>query len=585
MLPRGNHFVQLTDLSRSRWVHFIGYGLAVVGVFAYGLAVDERFGFGHDEACYVGLAQALAEGEGYRVAGHDHAQYPPGLPLLLLPIALFRGDVGWAMQFVVACLGLVACWLATKLPVVHRLGGFVGLACLFSAPFHFAVTSSTMAESAYAVFATGFLVWATRAPSIANRFDPWVGSFLLVATVMTRTIGISQIAAALAVFAGGIFASSMVSRGDRDLALRLRLPLAVASLALFCWIVYGATRDELPYAGAAVPGYFEQFLLIDPHAPDLGRARVGDLVGRYAAGAVDELAHAAEILTNVPWVAPTWWNFLSVGTAVLLVLGALAVWRREHRLPVLAFGFYLSILFLWPYDEGSRFLLPIEGSIFWFAIEGCVALPTMCARVGARRVACAALAVALLCAVGAGSAPRSLQALSSVFAWATVGAFAITIALGSRKLVDFVRRGAAVCVVAWALGFVALGGRALIREAYARSLGVPAPIARDELVEVAEWIVANVAAEDTVLATDAVALCHATGHRVERLPVSADPRLLRRAIALSGATHRVVLDPVEFAYYEPTESERLRILRECEDLELGLEAELGGGAIWSVKTR
>ena len=74
-------------------------------------------------------------------------------------------------------------------------------------------------------------------------------------------------------------------------------------------------------------------------------------------------------MTPVRWAKPVWYSpFL-----LLLPLLALGWWREFRgagRFGTLYFLFFVGILLLWPFDEGSRLLLPVAPLLWLYGIQG-----------------------------------------------------------------------------------------------------------------------------------------------------------------------------------------------------------------------
>ena len=65
-----------------------------------------------DSSTYQGLARSLRDEGSYRFNFAPHAQYPPGLPLLLAGIGAVFGDVHIVYLRALAVIGAASLWVA-----------------------------------------------------------------------------------------------------------------------------------------------------------------------------------------------------------------------------------------------------------------------------------------------------------------------------------------------------------------------------------------------------------------------------------------------------------------------------------------
>ena len=91
-----------------------GVAVLVAASVVYALLAQTVFPFGADEALYIGAAKSMAAGHGYQAAGRFLSLYPPGWPLLLVPVEwLTNGAYGWFSRYTAALIPLMfyASWM------------------------------------------------------------------------------------------------------------------------------------------------------------------------------------------------------------------------------------------------------------------------------------------------------------------------------------------------------------------------------------------------------------------------------------------------------------------------------------------
>jgi hypothetical protein len=197
----------------------------VLTVLVQALALPGAYlGFEHDDAVYVLAARALADG-GYRfwtMPGHPKIDlFPPGLPLMLLPVAwLFPDRPGMyslaAFGWLIATDMLALFWLRRRLGSKLALPAFL----LFALnPIVLARAGTVMPEIPYLSLTLLFAMIAEQ----REFLDGWYRGGLVALTWFVRPAGISMLPAALA--------RPALRRDWRTLAQ----VLAALGLVLFAW--------------------------------------------------------------------------------------------------------------------------------------------------------------------------------------------------------------------------------------------------------------------------------------------------------------------------------------------------------------
>ncbi len=318
---------------------------------------------GGDNAAYVSLANSLAGNAGYAEPWHPeeppHTQYPPLYPAALAVLILLGAKTWVAFKaFSLVLTGMATAFCFLWIQRIHgpRIAALIAL--LFGlAPGVLISAQWILAEPLFMalVFASLWLLTPDspqrsrqdRGPesSRRSRAELGAGLVLAIAAYFTRSAGLPLVVA---------------------VAIGLVAARRWAALGVFGGL-FGITA--VPWHLRAGDEYVSAFWMVNPYAPDLGRAGVGDLVQRVA----DNLwQYTGEIL-------PT--TMAGVGGAPGLTLGlvivGLAAWgwfvraRGQAGIPEFFFLLYTGMIVLWPSVwSGDRFLLPIVPLFLLYAGEG-----------------------------------------------------------------------------------------------------------------------------------------------------------------------------------------------------------------------
>lgn len=143
-------------MTRATFVTAFGLGVAAT---IYALALTPYIGDGYDDGHYIALAQALAQGKGFiqpQVPGNPpEAQYPPGWPLLLVPVWLIVPEfpanaLGFKLAALLCAVAfgvLVFGWLDWRGESL-RTSSLIVLLTMFN-PLVFSYATSAFSEMAY----------------------------------------------------------------------------------------------------------------------------------------------------------------------------------------------------------------------------------------------------------------------------------------------------------------------------------------------------------------------------------------------------------------------------------------------------
>ncbi|MBA2565287.1 MAG: hypothetical protein H0V09_07665 [Gemmatimonadetes bacterium] len=328
------------------------------------LLFDPRLFTGGDNVVYYLLGRALAEGQGYvtifEPGNPPHALYPPGYPLLLVPVFwLFGGSLmaAKAISFGSALVALVLAsrWLRERLaPEPASAAVHTGALLLTATNATFLAYSHwTLTEMPYLAASLGALLLAERDGTqlLAERDGVrWGGG---VVAALLAAAGFLMRSAALPLC---VAVSWAVWRN------RGRGPGLAAAAITLAAVLGWAVRNAL--VAPEAPGYLDQLAMVDPYDPSRGTLGVATLIERVAGNAT--AYGLLETPRSVwPFLPPFGGSpsfvavLLGLTLAPLLLYGAWGqVAARGLRAGEVYAVLYLGLLLVWPW-HGDRFLLPL----------------------------------------------------------------------------------------------------------------------------------------------------------------------------------------------------------------------------------
>lgn len=344
----------------------VSAGFAIVGAVLWS---PVSVGILQDDAVYVLLSKALANGDGLRYSGvpgsPPGAKFPPLYPLVLaalwriLPsfpdnVMVFEAlNVG----FLALAAGLFTAFqqrfvgLGATFAVATSVLGFVGI-------YVWQVVALPLSEPLFLLLAVGALWASAELERSAQPAGPgpllWAFLALSVAAVAyTRTAGV--------VFPLALCVALVTRRRLRHAAI----VLGILGVTLLPWVLWSGR------AARAIP--FPMRDILGPYGPWLVAQIVGDpwaYAERLTSEASLLTAHfATAVLPDLP--PPIRW-FALITVAPVLALGARVLWSRS-RTSLLALVAYLALSWLWPFKD-FRLIVPALPLLALLFVSGAHAL-------------------------------------------------------------------------------------------------------------------------------------------------------------------------------------------------------------------
>ena len=259
----------------TRWRAGLVLPLIAIGA-VYALRIDAAAGLLIDDAWYIVLAKALAQGDGYRLISSSTSRIlpavPPGFPALLSPIVLavprFPDQVIWMKLLSVAAVFAAGaiCWLdfTRHRAIAPAQAALIVATTLLTPALVFLATSTVMAECVFLLAQTAAVVSIeriTRRGADETR-APIAAALLTAAAMLIRSAAVALIVAAITYL--------LISRRWRQTAIFA----GVLALGLLPWAMYAAAHaptDEERAAHGGTIAYSYSRLLTAPKLEDPSR--------------------------------------------------------------------------------------------------------------------------------------------------------------------------------------------------------------------------------------------------------------------------------------------------------------------------
>ena len=334
--------------ARRRWTL-----VAVCAIAAIYLAgINQHWRIGSDSGLYLNLADSIAGGIGYTLAGQPHTFVPPGFPAMLAGLmALGLGSFP-AMNIVMAMLGLLTVFMAylTLRELVARDYALM-LTVVFALSYEmFQRSGEILSDVPFTLMlltALWFYLRGLRRERPDRRL--WeIASLLMVTGLWFR------LAALPLILGAGLGLAISTPRSKRAyLNLGLIVLGASASMAFFVWH-YKTHHDPAAASyGAAVT-----------------RLTAGDLVYQWTVKPLAHLWFALGQLSRLLVVQRLPQTLAAILFFAPIVIGMAGRFRRGERLTVLAVLLYVAGLCAVSEKPRTRYFLPISPLLLLYLLEG-----------------------------------------------------------------------------------------------------------------------------------------------------------------------------------------------------------------------
>jgi len=399
-------------------------GVASVAVLLiYVLRLDRAAGMMVDDAWYMLLAKALAEGKGYRLisspSGAILPNYPPGFPAVLSPafwlVPEFPDNIWLLKSISIFAMGgvggLTYLYLHRCRDLARDLSACAAIAVAMTPAFVFLATSTVMSECVFtfAQLLTVVLIHFSIDSAESRKATRLVvlAGLVAAATVLIRSAAV-----------GLVLAVVMVLLKER-LWRRAVWFGGVTAICVLPWMVHArahapSAQDRAAHGGAVVYSYADQFWMRWAGTPEMGQATIADLPERVATNVVDIFARdvggilvptlfrgSAESgqevvalggkagLSSGSMGSAGATMIISLALSAIVLLGFIRAMQERATAAEMLVPVALAIVTVWPFWS-FRFVLPLTPFLFFYFVRGVQVVAPKAARIG------------LLCIVGLG---------------------------------------------------------------------------------------------------------------------------------------------------------------------------------------
>jgi hypothetical protein len=354
------------------------FALLVVALLLALQLIDDKFSYlkGTDNAHYILLAKAAAEGHGYtdiHIPGHPpHTQYPPVLPFLLSPVFYLLGYNFVWMHLLMVLFGVATVYIVMK---------------LFERDMPFAVILALMVvTNRYVLFFMGeiltevpYMFLSLAAVYLLGKYCEESSSKpyavlvpLIVATAyLTRMVGVTIYAAALTVLLVKVY-------GSRDEGRLYVKKLAFLGVLGILPLVIWSVRSSLYSEGTLT--YLSIFSQADYYDQERGPITFGFMLARlkgnielYIGALPGTLITFFDYFDRRKMVNP--FLLKSFGFLIFITFSGGLFYRLYYKRSVKDFYvlFYLLTLLAWPVAglvDARRYLVPLVPLLYYHFLSG-----------------------------------------------------------------------------------------------------------------------------------------------------------------------------------------------------------------------
>ena len=372
-------------------------GVVALGILAvYQLRLNTVAGLMVDDAWYVVLAKALAQGQGFRLISSASTPiqplYPPGFPALLSLVVRaspeFPGNVLLLKAVsVAAMLGvgvLTYIYLHAHRAFSREMAFLSAIAVTITPAFVFLATSTVMSECVFTLCQLAAVVAVHRTAETqdertARKYAVLAG-VLAGATMLVRSAGMAVIVAAVLWL--------LKERRWR----RAAVFVGVACVCVLPWMVHARLNAPTPaeqaaHGGAVAYDYVDQLSMRWAGAPVFGRVSAADLAKRVQTNLVDIFGRSVggilvpvffrgsgesgeeviSLATHGMGAAQS--MSISLLLAAVAFVGYIQSVRRGASVAEFLVPLALVIVVLWPYWS-FRFVLPLTPFLLLYFARG-----------------------------------------------------------------------------------------------------------------------------------------------------------------------------------------------------------------------
>jgi hypothetical protein len=581
MKPKGNNPICSIDL--------LALIILVIlsSIFAYTAATTENYG--SDTSTYFELAKSIKNEHKYWFNFEPHTVYPPGFPLLLAGLMKLVGESFAELVKVtvaIGFLGIIGIYLLLRIERGPPTALAVATLVSTSFVYYFWTTVGLSSDVPYftvSIYAILFFEIGSRTErrwiSVASSL---LAALLISYLVLIRSIGITFVFGIILWFINPLRIASKNTGTSSFERIKKWFPTVLLPIAVFlawsCWCNQNRTPVQ---GGDYMDSYSKQILKEDPHQIDSPNITLWKIPARIVAMGVVRTTSAMQTLFNSPyrtlgWSNPGFWLFL-----VIIIAGFCVSLREGGNITDWYFFSYIGMLLLYPFHEGTRYIFPIQPFLYVYGIIGMKVLFDNAQAVKIRKyypilfITCSFFILNLVFSIYLQGKIIKTD-LISIVSWSILLVY--TIYLYSRKQERFEETernkftlsgrtldNNTILSTAKLLLFIGIiiAGIYHIRILAKQNMNPdPKTFINYSTVHAGRWI-SDHTPENSVIMHDQYQILHRlTKRKTIRFPLTTDPVKLIDKIHAHNVTFLIVLDEIEYEYYNPSTMRRFEMLME-----------------------
>jgi hypothetical protein len=356
-----------------RWL-LLGTVLVLAGLGALYYAARRPILPIDDATLYVTGAQALAQGQGYRLIGYVgqpfNTFYPPAYSLYLMPVFWLQPAFP-ANLSLLQLANLIAFYVflavgALVLRQAYRASGLeIALALLLTAttPLALLLSTAVLSDTLFGALALGSVSLVQRSAGAAGRRGlALLGAAALLATLAyyTRSAGVALLLA---------LAVETFRRARRGGPWPAVIVLLLPLLLVVPWSVWTGINGGSSYLRhwiGTAPGWS-----VGVDSPEsLLVVLLGNLLlGADALWAVAPALVHPDVGPGLSAIPPLGW-LIGAPLIVFALWRSWRTWQRGGAVVHLFLALYLLTTLLWPYRVAGRFVWPVAPLLAWYLVVG-----------------------------------------------------------------------------------------------------------------------------------------------------------------------------------------------------------------------
>ena len=583
--------------------------LTIVGfscVYFFTAATIESYG--SDTSTYFELAKSLLHDHKYWFNFEPHTIYPPGFPVLLACLMSFLGE-----SFGVLVKGVLASYFISLIGIYYLVKIQRGAKTAFatvvliatSYVFYFWSTVGLHSEGPYLLASVYALLFFEVGIKTENK---WVRlfSFFLVSLfsadlLLQRSIGITLVIGMILWMLNPIkciLEKSTALSWDR--VKKLFPVLLIPMIVFIAWTTWCSQNRLDNRSGDYMGSYATQLLKKDPHQIDSPNISLGEFPSRMLFMMNVRVKNAALMLFNIPSRTLTWTNPILLLFFAVLSIGFFSALIGEGNLVDYYVLSYAGVLLIWPFDEGMRFLLPIQPFLILYAINGIERLFDILESKRLKKFYIpfvSLFATIMLFATVKVYLRKEMSGndIVSLISGAFLCLYLLYLRFGKSEKLRHKENGTNIqgaalyryascptAKVALFIAIVTLGLYQLYGAARRNLHPDPGTFLNAPTVKVSNWIAQNTKENEIIMDDEHEILHRLTKRKTFRFPLTTDPNLLREKIIENRIDFLVIFNEKEYEDYNPSAMKRFDTVKNLNPELFIPEHDFGQGMIYRV---